>query len=271
MLRSITNLTVIGAGKMGMALTRGWLDADLPIGALHLIDPAPQEAVVEFCRLHGVAIAAEPPAGPAGIVMLAVKPQVIEPVMESLKSHVGPETLVLSIAAGISLATISRVLGTGRVVRTMPNTPAQVGKGVTGLVRGPAVSDSDWAIANALFAASGKVVELADESQIDALTAVSGSGPAYVFHMVEALAAAGVAEGLDAASAMALARQTIIGAAALMDADPSDAATLRQNVTSPGGTTAEALRVLMNEGNGLIDLMKRAVHAARVRSEELGK
>ncbi|MCB1517606.1 MAG: pyrroline-5-carboxylate reductase [Hyphomicrobiaceae bacterium] len=269
MLHSITNLTVIGAGKMGMALTRGWLESDLAVSALHLVDPAPHESIIEFCRLRGIAFGREAPPGKAGILLLAVKPQVIAEVMKGLRSRVGPETLVVSTAAGISIATLRDGLGTDRIVRTMPNTPAQVGKGVTGLVRGASVSDEDWALAHALFSVSGVVVELSQESEIDALTALSGSGPAYVFHLVEAMAAAGEQEGLDPETAMVLARQTIIGAAALLDADPADAATLRQNVTSPGGTTAAALGELMAD-DGLAALMKRAVHAARVRSEELG-
>ena len=271
MLTTISNLTLIGAGKMGMALARGWLQGGLPAQSLHLVDPAPHGSVVEFAQARGVSIGPAAPESPAGILVIAVKPQVVDQVFPALRRSVNDETLVLSIAAGISVRRLSEGLGTRRVIRTMPNTPAQVGKGVTGLVRGADVTDADWDIAHALFSASGLVVDLPDEGDIDALTAVSGSGPAYVFHLVEAMAAAGVAEGLSPDAAMVLARQTVIGAAALMEADPTDAATLRQNVTSPNGTTFEALQVLMDPQTGMPALFKKAVHAARVRSEELGK
>jgi pyrroline-5-carboxylate reductase len=156
----------------------------------------------------------------------------------------------------------------GRVIRTMPNTPAQVGKGITGAVAGPDIGPEDRETAEALLRAAGPVVWFDDESQLDAVTAVSGSGPAYVFHLVEALAAAGRKLGLPDAIAEQLARQTVIGSAALLEADPASPATLRQNVTSPNGTTAAGLAVLME---GLTPLMERTTEAARKRSEELGR
>jgi len=165
---------------------------------------------------------------------------------------------------------LSRGFGMGRVVRTMPNTPAQLGKGITGAVPGPDVSAQDRDNAEALLRAAGPVVWFDDENQLDTVTAVSGSGPAYVFHLVEALAAAGKAQGLPDAVAEQLARHTVIGSAALLEADPALPATLRQNVTSPNGTTAAGLAVLMGE-NGLTDLIGRTVAAARQRSEELGR
>jgi pyrroline-5-carboxylate reductase len=204
------------------------------------------------------------------VLVLAVKPQVIGDVMAEIQHVVGGQTLVVSIAAGISLARISSALGTDRVVRAMPNTPAQVGKGISGAV-GLAITEGDRKSADALLGAAGQVIWFDDESKIDGVTAVSGSGPAYVFNMVEALAQAAERQGFSPEQAMQLARQTIIGAAALMEAEPgTSAAQLRINVTSPKGTTAAALEVLMAE-DGLVPLMDRAVTAAKLRSEELGR
>mgnify|MGYP003137700343 CR=1 FL=1 len=204
------------------------------------------------------------------VVVLAVKPQIMDGVLGMAKPVIGADTLVVSIAAGISSDKIVARLGTDRVVRTMPNTPAQIGKGISGAFAGDAVTAADRDLTEALLAAAGGVVWVEDETLIDAVTAVSGSGPAYVFHLVEAMAAAGEAEGLSPDQAMVLARQTVVGAAALMEADDSEAAQLRKNVTSPNGTTQAALDVLMAP-DGLGALMKRAISAARKRSEELGQ
>lgn len=261
-------LVLVGAGKMGSALARGWIAGGMPAGGLTLVEPAPAPEVEAFATSHGIALVAEPPAA-ARVLVIAVKPQVLGSVLPEAKRAVGPETLVVSIAAGVRVATLAEGLGTGRVVRTMPNTPAQVGKGVTGAFAAPSVTAADRAIAEALLAAAGAAVWVGAESDLDIVTAVSGSGPAYVFHLVEAMAAAGVAEGLDEATAMVLARQTVIGAAALMEADAGAAAQLRENVTSRGGTTAAALEILMGP-EGLGPLMRRAIAAARRRSEELG-
>jgi len=255
---------------MGMALARGWLGAGLAPSALTLVDPAASDGAKAFALDHGVRLIDRVSAPPPRVLVIAVKPQIIDKVYPGIRAVAGPETVVVSIAAGIAIAALAKGCGTDRVIRTMPNTPAQVGKGITGIVAGPGATEKDRAIAEALLGASGRVVELGDEAEIDALTAVSGSGPAYVFHLVEAMAAAGEAEGLSAEQAMALARQTVVGAAALMEEDDSPASVLRQNVTSPGGTTAAALEVLMAE-DGLTALMKRAVAAARKRSEELGR
>lgn len=269
-LRDIGPVMLVGAGKMGLAMAKGWLDAGLPESNLILVDPTPGDHAKAFAEDYGLQIYTEASGLLPNVLVLAVKPQVIDGVMEQLRPVIGPQTLVLSIAAGIDIARLVRGTGTGRVVRTMPNTPAQVGKGISGAVAAADVSAEDKASADALLKASGQVVWFGDESDLDALTAVSGSGPAYVFNMVEALAAAGEQQGLSPAIAMQLARQTVIGAAALMEADPAPAAVLRQNVTSPKGTTAEALAVLMAD-DGLGPLMARAVAAARKRSEELGR
>lgn len=269
-LSEIEGVVLIGAGKMGVALARGWLNAGLKPTALTLVDPEPMAATVAFAEETGVSLQVTPPAEHVRAVVLAIKPQIMVSVLPGLKPLFGAHTLAVSIAAGISLGTLLDGLATHRVVRAMPNTPAQVGAGMTGAVAAPGVSAEDMALAEDLLAAAGDLLWFDDETKIDQVTAISGSGPAYVFFLVEALAAAGEAEGLIPEDAMLLARQTVIGAAILMDEDPTDAAQLRENVTSPNGTTAAALKVLMAD-DGLVALMKRAVHAARLRAEELGK
>jgi pyrroline-5-carboxylate reductase len=269
-LATIGPVMLVGAGKMGLALAQGWLDAGLSANNLILVDPMPGDAAKELAEDYGLQLYGEAVGLIPNVLVLAVKPQIIDEVMASLQPAVGSQTLVVSIAAGINIARLTQGLGTDRIVRTMPNTPAQIGKGITGAVAGPAVDDNNRAAADVLLAAAGQVVWFDAEGDLDTVTAVSGSGPAYVFHLVEALAAAAEQQGLSPGIAMRLARQTVIGSAGLMEADPAPAATLRTNVTSPNGTTAAALAVLMGE-DGLTKLMGRAVDAARVRSEELGR
>lgn len=271
MLSSIGTVGVVGPGKMAMALVRGWLASGFPADNVVLVHPSPSNKTKEFAADVGLRLVAELTKGDADFVMLAVKPNKMVEIMQNMRDQITPETVVFSVAAGTSLATMQDALGSDRVIRTMPNTPSQVGKGVTGIVAGPGVSDDDCKAVDALLSASGLVVWLDDEADIDALTSLSGSGPAYVFHMVEAMAAAGVAQGLPEEAAMVLARQTLIGAAALLEADPSDAATLRENVTSPKGVTFEALKILMDENTGMTPLLTRAMTAAKRRSKELGE
>ena len=254
---------------MGLALARGWINGGLPASSLVLVDPFASEAAHKFASDNGVRLLKSAEGVLTHVLILAVKPQSIREAMEQVLSSVGRQTLVLSIAAGISLRTLSAGLDTKRVVRSMPNTPAQVGKGITGAV-GLDISDADRALVASLLGAVGDVLWFEDESKLDAVTAVSGSGPAYVFYLVEALAVAGMRQGLDPGQAMQLARQTVVGAAALMEADAQSVSILRENVTSPKGTTAAALAVLMGP-DGLEMLMDRAVLAARLRSEELGR
>ena len=270
-LRTIGPVMLVGAGKMGIALAQGWLDAGLPPTNLILVDPNPGEAARELAddfglTIHGEAVGLQP-----NVLVLAVKPQLIDEVMVGLRPVVGPQTLVVSIAAGIDIARLSNGLGSGKVVRTMPNTPAQIGKGITGAVAAPEVSATDREAADTLLKAAGPVVWFDSEDKLDAVTAVSGSGPAYVFYLVEALAEAGRQQGLPDAVAAQLARQTVIGSAALLEVDSAPPSVLRQNVTSPNGTTAAGLEVLMAEGDGLKQLIDRTVAAARRRSEELGR
>jgi pyrroline-5-carboxylate reductase len=211
------------------------------------------------------------PASPA-MALLAVKPQMMGAALPALQALGGGDTVFVSIAAGTSLKTIEEALGTGTpVVRVMPNTPAAVGRGISALIGNARVSPDALALARDLMAAVGQTVMLDDESQMDAVTAVSGSGPAYVFHLIEALAAAGAANGLPEGMAMQLARATVCGAGELAQQSPDSAAQLRINVTSPGGTTAAALGVLMNATDGFAPLLQRAVRAAADRSRELGQ
>ncbi len=268
-LSDVGPVVLVGVGKMGMALAQGWINGGLPPEQLVLVDTAPSEAALKFAHDNGIRLLKNPSGVLVAVLVLAVKPQVMTQVLAEVAPSVGRHTLVISIAAGIPLSTLADGLGTERVVRTMPNTPAQVGRGVTGAV-GLGISDEDVETTNDLLGAAGQVVWFNSEDMLDAVTAVSGSGPAYVFHFVEALAVAAMRQGLEPGPAMFLARQTVIGAAALMEADPQSVTVLRENVTSPKGTTAAALEVLMGEG-GLEQLMDRAVTAARKRSEELGR
>jgi pyrroline-5-carboxylate reductase len=268
-LSDIGPVVLVGAGKMGLALARGWVAGGLSPSRLVLVDPKPGEATTAFAREHDVRLLDTPIGILTHVMVLAVKPQIMGQVLTEVAPSTGPHTLVLSIAAGIPMAAIARGLGTDRVVRAMPNTPAQVGKGITGVV-GLRISAGDRGIADALLNAVGQVIWFDDEARLDAVTALSGSGPAYVFYLVESLAVAGMRQGLEAGEAMQLARQTVIGAAALLEADAQPASVLRENVTSPKGTTAAALTVLMAP-DGLEQLMDRAVFAARKRSEDLGR
>lgn len=269
-LKDVGPVVLAGAGKMGLALARGWIAGGLAADQLVLVDPNPSEATIAFAAETRCRLQPQPGGVLTHVIVLAVKPQVMREVLPALRPSVGPHTLVISIAAGISIASIGEGLATERVIRTMPNTPAQIGKGITGAVAGAGLLADDVGTANALLGAAGTLVWFTDEAMLDAVTAVSGSGPAYVFHMVEALAVAAERQGFTPEDAMLFARETVIGAAALMAADPSPASKLRENVTSPKGTTAAALDVLRGV-DGLEALMDKAVTAARRRSEELGR
>lgn len=266
-------LVLVGCGNMGQALVRGWLTAGLDPAALMVIDPvANPDDLPEFAGAVFVASAERLPEGTtARLLLLAVKPQMMNTVLAGLSAVAGASTIAVSVAAGVTLGQMRRGLPACQLVRAMPNTPAAVGAGVTGLVAAAGVSEGDKALTDAVMKAAGKTVWLADEALMDAVTATSGSGPAYVFHMVEALAAAAEQAGLPADQAEVLARQTIIGAARLLEANSDvGAGTLRERVTSPGGTTAAALEVLMKTEGGLTALMTRAVLAAKKRGQELG-
>jgi len=260
-------LVLFGCGKMGTALLAGWLAAGVPAASVWVIEPNP----TDWLARTGVQLNAGLPPAPA-VALLAVKPQMMAAALPALRALGDGGTLVISIAAGTTLATFEAALGPRTpIVRSMPNTPAMVGRGITALFGNAAATPGDLALARALMAAVGEVVTLDGEHQIDAVTAVSGSGPAYVFHLIEALAAAGEAEGLPAGIAMQLARATVSGAGELAHRSPDSAARLRIDVTSPGGTTAAALAVLMDADTGLPPLLRRAVKAAADRGRELGR
>jgi pyrroline-5-carboxylate reductase len=259
-------LVLLGCGRMGSAMLAGWLADGFPPEAVHVVEPRPSA----WLAAQGVALNGPLPARP-GVVLIAVKPQMMDAALPGLTTP-GPDTLVLSVAAGTPIARYEAAFGAEvPVVRAMPNTPAAIGRGVSAIVGNAAAAADHLDLAERLLSAVGAVVRLDAEAQMDAVTAVSGSGPAYVFHMVEALAAAGVAEGLDPGLAMRLARATVCGAGALLDRSQESAAELRENVTSPQGTTAAGLAVLMAEPDGLGALMRRTVAAAADRSRELGR
>jgi pyrroline-5-carboxylate reductase len=252
---------------MGSALLAGWLKAGLPASSVWVIEPNPSDWLIGCGTRLNEGLPTE-----AAVALLAVKPQMMGTALPALQALGNGTTLFVSIAAGTTIASFEAALGAGTpIVRTMPNTPAMVGRGITALCRNGRVSDTDMALAQELMAAVGQVVVLDREDLIDAVTAVSGSGPAYVFHLIETMAAAGEAEGLPADVAMQLARATVCGAGELAFQSPESAAQLRINVTSPGGTTAAALGVLMDPEAGFPALLKRAVKAAADRGRELGK
>ena len=259
-------LVLLGCGKMGGAMLAGWLAEGLSPDAVHVTDPAPSD----WLLAQGVRVNEDLPEAPA-MTLLAVKPQMMGEALPEVAALTG-RTVFLSIAAGTTIATLEAALGEGAaVIRAMPNTPAAVGRGITAIIGNDAVSEGDLALAETLLSAVGQVVRLEREADMDAVTAVSGSGPAYVFHMIECLAAAGEAEGLSPELAMALARATVGGAGVLAEEADESPSQLRVNVTSPNGTTQAALEVLMDEAAGLPPLMKRAVAAAAKRSRELGQ
>lgn len=267
-------VVLAGAGKMGTALMQGWLARGLAPSSIIVQDPALSAEAAELIRTSGIraeASIAHLDTAPS-VIVVAVKPQVMDQVFPGLGKLAGPKTVVLSIAAGRSIASFEKHLPPGiSVVRAMPNTPAAIGRGMTGAVGNGHLTAQQRATCDALLSAVGEIVWVKDEALIDAVTAVSGSGPAYVYFLAECLAEAGRAAGLDAETANRLARATVSGAGELMHQSSSDAATLRQNVTSPGGTTAAALAVLMREPNGLQRLMTEAVLAAKARGKELGQ
>jgi pyrroline-5-carboxylate reductase len=261
-------LLLVGAGKMGFALLEGWLRLGLDAGRVAVLEPEPSPQISALAQ-RGLKL--NPHLGALGTidaVMLAIKPQVAPQAMAPLASIVGAATLVVSIMAGRTLQFLSSTLGGARaLVRAMPNTPAAIGRGITVAVPLKA-SPAQRVLAQRLLSATGAVEWIEDEALMDAVTAVSGSGPAYVFLLAEALAQAGIAAGLPAGLAERLARATVAGSGELLHRSTLSPASLRENVTSPGGTTAAALEVLMGK-NGLAPLLRSAVAAATARSRTL--
>jgi pyrroline-5-carboxylate reductase len=262
-------IVLAGAGKMGGAMLSGWLAQGLAWKSVAVIEPYPTDEINALAA-QGVQLNPAPEdTGAVAALVVALKPQMFREAGPQLRPFAGSSTLVVSIMAGITIASISEICG-GNVVRAMPNTPAAIGRGITVAVADRDVSAAQRAIADALLRAIGSVEWTGDEALMDAVTAVSGSGPAYVFLLAEELARAGVEAGLPAELATRLARETVAGSGELLHRSELDSATLRQNVTSPGGTTAAALDVLMS-ADGMQSLMTRAVAAATRRSRELAK
>ena len=261
-------LLLVGAGKMGGAMLEGWLALGLPADRLAVVEPQPTDSVVAL-KKRGLRLNPDLDRTQAAAIVIAVKPQVAPQALPALAPTVGVDTVVVSIMAGRALGFLARALpADAAIVRAMPNTPASIGRGITVAVGNAKVSQAQRALADRLLAATGAVEWIGDETLMDAVTAVSGSGPAYVFLLAESLTRAGIAAGLPPGLAERLARATVAGAGELLHRSPQPAAILRQNVTSPGGTTAAALAVLMAE-NGLDPLMEQAVAAATKRSREL--
>ncbi|KPF80294.1 hypothetical protein IP88_00560 [alpha proteobacterium AAP81b] len=248
---------LLGCGNMGGALLRRWLAADM--GPVAVIDPAPRDVP------EGVFASSAPPAGRPDVLVLAVKPQLWRDAVAPLLPRLGAMTIIVSVMAGVTTAALTEIFPGAAIVRAMPNTPAAIGQGVTALFT--TAGDLAEGAAEALFGPAGATVWLRDEGDFDAVTAVSGSGPAYVFAFIEALAAAGVAAGLEPGLAERLARATVQGAAALAAAESGTAArVLRERVTSPKGTTEAGLAVLLP---GLVPLVGTTVAAAAERSRRL--
>lgn len=265
-------LLLIGYGKMGSALLEGWLKAGVNPQSIVVSSPTASPERASALAKAGVALNPDPATiGPLELAVLAVKPDQIDLAMQQNADLLARCPLIVSIATGRTLDSLARQCkpGTG-LVRAMPNTPASIGRGVTAFITNTHVTPAQKLRVHSLLAAVGEVVELADEGQMDAVTAVSGSGPAYVFFLTEAMTAAGIAQGLEPDIAASLARGTVAGAGALMMQSGLDAATLRENVTSPKGTTAAALAVLSGT-DGLEALMGRAVEAAAARARALSK
>ena len=260
-------ITLIGAGRMGRALATGWM-AGPGRASLAIVDPSPDEEVRLWERLGSVTV--NPAPATARTLVLAVKPQVFHAISDTLQAWAGPDTLVLSIMAGIPLTTLEETFPLSRVIRAMPNTPGAVGAGVTLISAPKSADEADIARVRDLLTPLGQVEGPMNEGDLTVATAISGCGPAYAFLLVEAMANAGTAHGLDKDLSTRLARETVIGAAKLLADSGSDPDHLRQEVTSPGGVTSAALSVLM-AADGLPSKMRAAVAAAILRDGELAK
>jgi pyrroline-5-carboxylate reductase len=264
------SLLLVGAGKMGGAMLEGWLAKGLDPKRVTVLDPHPSPALLDFAGTTGLQLNPDQRRlSPPEVLVLGIKPQGLAEAAPAIAPLAGPGTLVISILAGKTVRDLSQALPqAGALVRAMPNLPASIGRGATGAYASPATSARQRALTQGLLSAVGVVEWVDSEELIDAVTAVSGSGPAYLFHLVECLADAAREVGLETGVAERLARQTVIGAAELLSGSGLDPVILRQNVTSPGGTTAAALEVLMAP-EGMRGLMLRAVEAAKRRAAEL--
>jgi len=267
------SLLLVGSGKMGQAMLGGWIENKIDPANIIVVDPDLKNLKVASelgCR--GIRAASEIPGDfEPDVVVLAVKPQIISDVLATFRAFAEKGSLVVSIAAGTRIATFEAAFGeTAAVIRAMPNTPAAVHQGMIVCCPNENVSEAQRAHCDRLMQAIGSVAWIDDEALMDAVTGLSGSGPAYVFYMIEAMTAAGVKAGLPEPLAVQLAQETVAGAGALARQSGETAAQLRKNVTSPNGTTAAGLEILMNEKSGLAPLLEKTVAAATARSKELG-
>jgi pyrroline-5-carboxylate reductase len=264
--------TLLGGGNMGGALLGGWIARGADPGRIAVVDPAPSAGVVELVDSHGmisVASAADAPA--SDVLVIAVKPQIMDMVLAEAAHLARREIVAVSVAAGVKIDHLRRGLGgKARIVRAMPNTPALIGRGITVACAADDVSPEQRELVSLLLEATGTLEWLADEALMDAVTALSGSGPAYVYYMAECMAKAGLKAGLPEELALTLARETVAGAGEMMHRSPDSPGQLREKVTSPNGTTAAALQILM-ASDGLGPLMQRAIDAAKRRSRELSE
>lgn len=264
-------IVLAGAGNMGGAMLAGWLQSGVAGSDLVIVDPSPSDRMKATIDEAGARwLPAADSSLAADILFVAVKPQVMDAVLPGFVPTVGEGTVVVSVAAGKTIASMEAHFGPSAIVRAMPNTPAMIGRGVTGAFANERVSAAQRETVHQLLSVSGPVEWVGSEAEINAVTAVSGSGPAYVFYLVECMAEAGRKAGLQADLAMRLARETVAGAGELLHRSPDPAETLRRNVTSPGGTTAAALSVLMAE-DAMQPLFDAAIEAARRRAEELAQ
>lgn len=268
---SENTIVLLGAGRMGGALLKGWI-ASNRFPSIHVVEPVPSKAITTLAIRKNILLSKQLLPGPrVRAIVLALKPQIIKSEPSLLKDMGAASPLIVSIAAGITIDFLRQAVGPRpAIVRTVPNTPGAIGQGITALYAPATTAKADKALALALMAPLGKALWLDDEGALDAVTALSGSGPAYVFLLVETLTQAGIAQGLRPDIAAQLARQTVIGAGALLEADKRFPEELRRDVTSPAGTTEAALKVLMDR-EGLEALMMRAIDAATKRSRELGR
>ena len=264
------SLILVGCGKMGGAMLEGWLRMGLKGDRITIVDPNAALHLVSVCEQHGIALNPSPEMiRPPEVLVLGIKPQMLDDAAANLRTMVGPTTLTVSILAGKTIGDLrSRIPGLGAVVRAMPNLPASVQRGVTGVAASAETTPAQRELAHTLLSGVGRVEWVEGEHLIDAVTAVSGSGPAYIFYLTECLARAGAAAGLPPDLAERLARATVEGAGELLHRSDLAPGTVRENVTSPGGTTAAALAVLMAP-QGMDPLIRDAVLAARRRAEEL--
>ena len=265
---NITNgIVLVGCGKMGSAMLEGWLASGVSPQNVWILEPNPVERL-KALQADGLHLNQGLPPAP-DLCLLAVKPQYMTDALPQLRNIKSDLTVYLSIAAGITLSTLAETLGECPIIRAMPNTPAAIGRGITAIVGNERVSSENMDLAVALLGSIGTTVLLESEDDMDAVTALSGSGPAYVFHLIETMKAAGMAEGLSEALATTLATATVAGAGLLASESDETAEQLRINVTSPAGTTEAGLKVLMDAQSGLPPLMRKTIAAAANRSREL--